>query len=191
MQRRPEDTHRLPTKDLTQTRRSALSWICTCKSWKKSFHFTATACNLCFNEFIFVEVSAIIFCSTNILLVCKGSYWGWVCHWARGWTRAEQSSFDFMQAACSMASKECFGFQGMQPRLIKVLMLGLLMELAWLYRVYHWRSGEATTETERSWDFDKETVADSFPLCGPFFESKNNFPQNKGLLTLLACTASL
>ena len=49
-----------------------------------------------------------------------------------------------------MASKECFGFQGMQPRPIKVLMLGLLMELAWLYRVYRWGPGEATIETEKS-----------------------------------------
>lgn len=105
--------------------------------------------------------------------------------------RAEQSSFDFMQAACSMASKEHFGFRGVQPCLIKVLMLGLLMALAWLYRVYYWGPGEATVKNERSGDFNKETATDFSPLCGPFFESEMNFPHNKGLLTPLACTASL
>lgn len=29
--------------------------------------------------------------------------------------------------------------------------------------------GEAMVETERSRDFNKETVADFFLLCGPFF----------------------
>lgn len=110
------------------------------------------------------------FYSADILLACKGSYRGRVCHWAWGWTRAEQSSFDFMQAACCMASKEHFGFWGVQPCLIKVLMLGLLMELAWLYRVFSWGPGEATIETERSGDINKEIVADTFPLCGLFFE---------------------
>lgn len=44
------------------------------------------------------------------------------------------------------------------------------MELAWQYRVFGWGPGEATTETERSGDFNKEIVADTFPLCEPFFE---------------------
>jgi len=58
----------------------------------------------------------------------------------------------------------------MQPSLIKVLVPGLLVELAWLYHVYHSGMGEAMVENEKIRDFNKEAVTDSFPLCGPCFE---------------------
>lgn len=57
----PRTCIKLPTKDLTKTKRADLLWICTCKSWKMSLQFTATTYNLCFNRFLFVGVSAVIF----------------------------------------------------------------------------------------------------------------------------------
>lgn len=71
--------------------------------------------------------------------------------------RAEQRSFDFMQTACLMASKEHFGFQGLELSHIKALMWGLFMEVTWLYCVYHWRPGEAMVENKGSGDFNKES----------------------------------
>lgn len=53
------------------------------------------------------------------------------------------------------------------------------VELAWLCHVYHWGTGKAVVQGKKA-----EIVTDSFPLCGPFFESKMNFPHAQGLLTL-------
>lgn len=51
--------------------------------------------------------------------------------------------------------------------------------------------GEERAQNERGGDFNKETATDSIPLHEPFLESRMNFPHNKGLLSFLACIASL
>lgn len=138
-------THlRFPTKNLAQTRRAGEFVLSSPGKW--TLHFRATACSLCFDRFIFVEVSAATFYSGDIFLPCKGSSWNWVPHQTWGWMRAEESTLDFMHAPCSTASKEHFELEGMQPCLIKVLFLGLLMELAWLYHLCHCGPGEETIE---------------------------------------------
>lgn len=161
---------RLPTKDLTETRRAGLSWACTCKSWKTSLHFTATTWNLCFNGIQFLEVTACIFCLLICCFLVNGTYQGWVPYEAGGWVKVKQSSFGFTQAACSMAIEGAFQVLRVQPCLIKALMVGSV-ELAWLWHVYCWGPGKAMVEGKGA-----EIVIDSFPLCGPFFWIKNELP---------------
>lgn len=138
MQTKPEDTRKTPYKGFNRDKKSRSFTNLYLQVMENVFAIYSNNLQSVFQQISVCGGEHHYFCSANIVLSRKGSYWGWVCHWAWGWMRAEQSSFDFMQAACSTTSKEHFGFQGMQPCLIKVLMLGFLMELAWPYCVYHW-----------------------------------------------------